>query len=52
MTMSNVRERAGEPLHLVDTTMFWSPRGDGVRNLRPLSERLAGQLRSGAVDGT
>jgi alpha-1,6-mannosyltransferase len=29
--MSNVRGQDSAPLHLVDTTMFWSPRGGGVR---------------------
>jgi alpha-1,6-mannosyltransferase len=35
-----------EPLHLVDTTMFWSPTGGGVRRyLQTKHEWLAGQPR-------
>jgi alpha-1,6-mannosyltransferase len=35
-----------DPLHLVDTTMFWSPTGGGVRRyLQTKHEWLAGQLR-------
>src|SRR5450631_4272599 len=35
-----------EPLHLVDTTMFWSPTGGGVRRyLQTKHDWLAGQPR-------
>ena len=35
-----------EPLHLVDTTMFWSPTGGGVRRyLQTKHDWLAGQVR-------
>ena len=39
-------EPMSEPLHLVDTTMFWSPTGGGVRRyLQTKHDWLAGQPR-------